>query len=98
MRALFLIIGISFLLGSCSLPWKTEEVAPTSYKDDLEIASEKIKETAAFEECMRPHVNMCVSSVGMKLSQEKNDINFCDELTNTTDQTNCRYIMTLKNA
>lgn len=98
MRIAFLIFFLGVLLSGCTFPWEKEEKIPTSYKDDLEIASEKIKETAEFEECMRPHVNMCISSVGMRLSQDKKDINFCDELTNTTDQTNCRYIMTLKSA
>lgn len=98
MRIAFLIFFLGFILSGCTFPWEKDEKISTSYKDDLEIASEKIKETAKFEECMKPHVHMCINSVGTDLSREKKDKNFCEELSTPTDRENCKYVITLLEA
>lgn len=78
------------------MPWnKTPE--KITYETTLSEASEKIKNTAEFDECMRPQAEMCISQVGNTLAQAKNDINFCGELP-TGEKENCEYIITLLSA
>ncbi len=105
MRSLFLILGMSFFLASCSFGSSSKtpiqsadptnlaaQTAPVvSYTEDLKNASSKIKDTAEFENCMKPSVNMCLSQVGNELARTQKSPAICDELMDQSSKDSCKF-------
>ncbi len=62
-----------------------------SYKETLETSSKKITDTAEFNACITPHVNMCIQSVAREIAQRDNNIDFCQELALDADKASCMF-------
>lgn len=105
MRSFLLILCMTSLLASCTLG-KTSTVTPSqnvpatpsgqgapavSYTEDLKNASSKIKNTAEFENCMKPSVNMCLNQVGNELARTQKSPAICDELIDQSSKDSCKF-------
>jgi hypothetical protein len=67
----------------------------TSYKQDIENFSEKIKNSEEFNGCMKQHATMCIQSVGMEMAQKAKDVNFCKELSGKDQQLSCEFAIAM---
>lgn len=105
MRSFLLILCMTFVLASCTLG-KTSTGTPSqnlpatpsgqaapavSYTEDLKNASSKIKDTAEFENCMKPSVNMCLNQVGNELARTQKSPAICDELMEQSSKDSCKF-------
>ena len=110
MKKLIILLLSCLILWSCSFPlqkdtssiWNegtgmTNIPVKDSYKGSLETASDKIKNTPDFNNCMQTSINMCVQSVWMQMAQKNKDVELCkkiDELENQgTGSTNQDQMM-----
>lgn len=96
MRLFLLVISLSFILISCSTKTSSSTqvekwTVDGSYGEVLENTSTKIKNTAEFEECMRPSVNMCVNQVGNQLARSQKSTDFCDEMMQWSARDGCKF-------
>lgn len=97
MKNILLCLFCVSVLASCTISSKTPEVTSSwtpvnaQYKADLDTASNKIKDTQDFADCMAPSVNMCINSVGMQLAQKAKSTEFCKELSSPEQQEGCRF-------
>ncbi len=104
MKKLLLISSMVLILTSCSLTNKESGPVPQDgkpnkdYQASIDNASSKIKNTAEFADCMAPAVNSCVSSVGMRLAQEKKDPSMCSELPQKEQQEGCVFALVVREA
>lgn len=104
-----LIFGLSILLliTSCSLgpvDTDTKNIAQkngsgiTTYTEDVEKMSGKIRNTEEFQGCMKQQSTMCIQTIGMQIAQKTKDASFCKELTTIEQQSSCEFAITIVNA
>lgn len=91
------------LISSCTAPSSTDKpsnemTGSTSYKQDIDSFSEKIKNSEEFNGCMKQHATMCIQSVGMELAQKSKDANFCKELSGKDQQLSCEFAIAMMSA
>lgn len=100
----FTILALCMILvSSCTAPSDTNKpsnwmTGSTSYKQDIDSFSEKIKNSEEFNSCMKQHATMCVQSVGMEMAQKAKDANFCKELTGKDQQLSCEFAIAMMSA
>lgn len=76
---------------------KTES-GTTTYTEDVEKMSWKIRNTEEFQGCMKQQSSMCIQTVGMQIAQKTKDSSFCKELSTTEQQASCEFAITMVNA
>lgn len=111
-KLIFIVLGL-LILGSCSLTSKTEktsntapttaneqiaQASKTTYAEDIENTSDKIKNTDEFKGCMKQQATMCIQSTGMQIAQKMKDTAFCKELSSPEQQESCEFAITMVNA
>jgi hypothetical protein len=103
-----LILGLSILLIMtwCTLGEtnnSTKEIVQkneseiTTYTEDVEKMSWKIRSTEEFQDCMKQQSNMCIQTAGMQIAQKTKDASFCKELWNMEQQASCEFAITMVN-
>lgn len=70
----------------------------TTYTEDIDQISGKIKGTEEFQSCMKQQSTMCIQTVGMQIAQKTKDASFCKELPNIEQQESCEFAITMVNA
>lgn len=92
-KIVFILLGL-ILLSSCGMTSTSEKgantpssnpntpggVSTTTYIQDIESTSSKIKDTDEFKGCMKQQAAMCIQSTGMQIAQKMKDTAFCKEL------------------
>lgn len=111
-KIIFIVLGL-LILGSCSLTSKNEttsnttpttaneqiaQASKTTYAEDIENTSDKIKNTDEFKGCMKQQATMCIQSTGMQIAQKMKDTAFCKELSSPEQQESCEFAITMINA
>lgn len=106
-KIIFIILGL-LILGSCTLQKSTKNTSPvsndvpsvgtTTYTEDIENTSSKIKDTDEFKSCMKQQATMCIQSTGMQIAQKMKDTAFCKELSTPEQQGSCEFAITMINA
>lgn len=76
--------------------WRT--VSNTTFKQDIDNASSKIRNSEEFQDCMKKQANMCIQTTGMQIAQKNKDSAFCKELSNADEQLSCEFAITMINA
>ena len=111
MKKLIILLLSCLILWSCSFPlqkdtssiWNegtgmTNIPVKDSYKGSLETASDKIKNTPDFNNCMQTSINMCVQSVWMQMAQKNKDVTLCNELPNIDQKESCKFGIVMTDA
>lgn len=76
--------------------WRT--ISNTTFKQDIDNASSKIRNSEEFQDCMKKQANMCIQTTGMQIAQKNKDSAFCKELPNADEQLSCEFAITMINA
>ncbi len=110
MKKLILSLSMLLLVSSCTMgtigtnPTNTAvkvesaSTASTTYQQDIDSTSQKIKSAPEFESCMKQQSSMCIQSTGMQIAQKSKDASFCKELQNTDQRSSCEFAVTMINA
>ncbi len=109
MKNIIFILSSLIILASCSSKESSNTtnnrnlksgnpVASTTYTQDIDATSSKIKETEEFKGCMKQQANMCIQTVGSQVAQKTKDPAFCKELSSPEQQSSCRFAITMVNA
>jgi hypothetical protein len=110
MKKLILSLSVLLLLSSCtawqsdtnttdtSAKTETSNTNTTTYKQDIEDTSSKIKDSTEFEGCMKQQSSMCIQSAGMQIAQKMKDAKFCQELSNLEQRSSCEFAVVMINA
>lgn len=76
--------------------WQT--VSNTTFTQDINNTSSKIRDTNEFQDCMKRQTNMCIQSTGMQIAQRAKDSSFCKELPSSEEQLSCEFAITMMSA
>jgi hypothetical protein len=76
----------------------TTEIDSSTYEEEIQNTSLKIKKTSEFQDCMKQQTNMCIQTTGMQLAQKMKDPGFCKELSNNEQRSSCEFAITMINA
>ncbi|MBC7503515.1 hypothetical protein H7169_00930 [Candidatus Gracilibacteria bacterium] len=108
MKNIVIIASVLLILASCSQGTKDKNpqvvnpkintVSGTTYTQDIDSTSAKIRETPEFQSCMKQQATMCIQSTGMQIAQKSKDATFCKELSNADQRSSCEFAITMVNA
>lgn len=109
MKKFLISLSLLLVLASCTstptdnkqtinIPTKSSSVNTTTYTQDIESTSSKIRDTSEFQGCMKQQATMCIQTTGMQIAQKTKDATFCKELSNVDQRSSCEFAITMINA
>ncbi len=109
MKKLLILLSFLFVLTACTsdpmdnkktinTPGKSSSENTTTYKQDIESTSSKIRDTEEFQGCMKQQATMCIQTTGMQIAQKSKDATFCKELSNPEQRSSCEFAIIMVNA
>ncbi len=109
MKKILILLSFLLVLSSCTsdpventknnnIPTKSSSGNTTTYKQDIDSTSSKIRDTNEFQSCMKQQATMCIQTTGMQIAQKTKDATFCKELSNADQRSSCEFAITMINA